>query len=181
MTPLEERLREVEGVADLVVDLEHEGVRISLQEGIDEESVLEEVRRILAAYGLRPGARGGVPTVERPGPPGRTVLEMPTVSVRRVADEAEVRLEAGDRVVVARSDRSASAITEAMVTAVSGWIDVPAPDRVSVGRTRVRGEPVVVVVVHRSDGAAAGAGMAAPSLADGLYRASRAAVESLYR
>jgi hypothetical protein len=181
MTPLEDRLREVEGVADLMVDLEHEGVRISLQDGVDEQTVLEEVRRILAAYGLRPGERAAVPTVERPGPPGRMVLEMPAVSVRRVADEAEVRLEAGERVVVARSDPSAAGITEAMVTAVSGWIDVPAPDRVSVGRTRVGGAPVVVVVVHRADTAAAGAGMAAPSLADGLYRASRAAVESLYR
>lgn len=181
MTPLEERLREVEGVSDLVADLEHDGVRITLDEGVDEEAVLEDVTRILVAYGLRPGDRGGIPTFERPGPPSRTVVETPTVSVRRVADEAEVRLEAGDRVVVARSDPTPSGIAEAMVIAVSGWIDVPAPDRVSVGRTRVRGESVVVIVVHRADAAAAGAGMAAPSLRGGLFRAARTAVESLYR
>ena len=181
MTPLEERLREIEGVADLVVDLEHDGVRISLDEGVDEETVLEEVRRILVAYGLRPGERAGIPTVERPGPPGRRVVETPTVSVRRAADEAGVRLEAGERVVVARSRPTPSGIAEAMVTAVSGWIDVPAPDRVAVGRTRVRGEPVLVIVVHRADTAAAGAGMAAPSIQGGLFRAARTAVESLYR
>lgn len=182
MTPLEERLREVEGVADLVVDLEEEGgIRLRLREGADERLVLDDVRRILAAYGLHPGEGAVVPLLERPSPPGRVVVESPSVSVRRAAGEAEIRLEAGERVVVARSAPTAAGIAEAMVTAVSGWIDVPAPDRVTVGRTRIHGDPVVVVVTHRAGAASAGAGMASPSLTIGLFRAARSAVESLYR
>ena len=60
MTGLEQRLRDVEGVSDIVIELSDdglEGIRVRMHEGTDESGVLEEIRRILVAYGLKGSAR----------------------------------------------------------------------------------------------------------------------------
>ena len=60
MTGLEQRLRDVEGVSDIVIELSDdglEGIRVRMNEGTDESAVLEEIRRILVAYGLKGSTR----------------------------------------------------------------------------------------------------------------------------
>jgi hypothetical protein len=53
---LEDRLRTVEGVASIRVELGEEGVdaiKVEVHPGADEAGVLEEIRQVLVAYGLR--------------------------------------------------------------------------------------------------------------------------------
>lgn len=60
MTGLEDRLRSVHGVSDIVVELSDdglEGIRVRMHEGTDESQILEEIRRILVAYGLKGSTR----------------------------------------------------------------------------------------------------------------------------
>ena len=56
MIGLEDRLRTVEGVASIRVELGEEGVdaiKVEVHPGADEAGVLEEIRQVLVAYGLR--------------------------------------------------------------------------------------------------------------------------------
>ncbi len=56
MIGLEDRLRTVEGVASIRVELGEEGVdaiKVEVLPGADEAGVLEEIRQVLVAYGLR--------------------------------------------------------------------------------------------------------------------------------
>jgi hypothetical protein len=65
MIGLEDRLRTVEGVASIRVELGEEGVdaiKVEVVPGADEAGVLEEIRKVLVSYGLRsrrPGWRLG--------------------------------------------------------------------------------------------------------------------------
>lgn len=56
MIGLEDRLRTVEGVASIRVELAEEGIdaiQVEVVPGADEAGVLEEIRQVLVAYGLR--------------------------------------------------------------------------------------------------------------------------------
>lgn len=191
MTGIEDRLRSVTGVSNLSIELGEEGIegiRVWLQPDADESTVLDEVRRILVAYGLRSRGEGagrrpiGTEDVVDERPARRHAPVRPSdIAVRAVPEGLEVRLEAGERRVVARADATPDGAAEAMVKAVSGWLDVPLPDRVSVGRCRVDGESVLTVLLRRAGVASVGSGLAGGSQVDGLYRAARAAVEALYR
>jgi hypothetical protein len=50
------RLQDIPGVAQVVVDLDESsgGIHVRLQPGADEDAVLEKMRGLLVAYGLRP-------------------------------------------------------------------------------------------------------------------------------
>lgn len=87
MIGLEERLRAVDGVATIRVELGDEGVdaiKVEVVPGADEAGVLEEIRQVLVAYGLRsrkPGWKLG----SRRTPPA-IVAE-----VAQIADEPDPR------------------------------------------------------------------------------------------
>lgn len=195
MIGLEERLRAVEGVADITIELGEDGldgIRVRITEGSDEAAVLEEIRRILVAYGLRsrrrwPGSERPLPAIlpetsapDAPVPPPSTGHD-PAVVVGSAEGRLQVELRAGDRRVVAAADPSAAGAAEAMVRAVSEWHTLPLPDHLDVFEDRVDDHRVITVVVRRGTAAAAGASVADPSLSRSLYRAARMALEELAR
>lgn len=63
------RLQDIPGVAQVVVDLDETsgGIHVKLQPGADEDAVLEKMRGLLVAYGLRP-REGRSDTVGRQQP-----------------------------------------------------------------------------------------------------------------
>lgn len=192
MIGLEERLRSVEGVADITIELGEDGldgIRVRITEGSDEAAVLEQIRRILVAYGLRSRRRG--PGGERPLPAIHAEPESPTappapqggqdpqVEVGSEGGRLVVRLAAGDRRVTATADPSAAGAAEAMVRVVAEWHGLPLPDHLDVFEDRVGDHPLITLVVRRGLVAAAGASVAHPSLTRSLYRAARLALEEL--
>lgn len=56
------RLQDIPGVAQVVVDLDESsgGIHVRLQPGADEDAVLEKMRALLVAYGLRPREEEGL-------------------------------------------------------------------------------------------------------------------------
>ena len=93
---LEDRLRTVDGVASIRVELGDEGVdaiKVEVTPGADEAGVLEEIRQVLVAYGLRSrrpgwklGSRRTSPAIVASvsgGPPTTGSSEQPTL----VADQ----------------------------------------------------------------------------------------------
>lgn len=61
------RLQDIPGVAQVVVDLDESsgGIHVRLEPGADEDAVLEKMRSLLVAYGLRP-RESQRPAVEEP-------------------------------------------------------------------------------------------------------------------
>lgn len=71
------RLQDIPGVAQVVVDLDESsgGIHVRLEPGADEDAVLEKMRGLLVAYGLRPREGPGVPPEEEVEPPLDTAVE----------------------------------------------------------------------------------------------------------
>ncbi len=186
MTGLEDRLRGIPGILGITIELGEEGlegIRVRLEEGAEESGVLEEIRRILIAYGLKP--RGGGPGSRIPLPeilpdaPDIALSEDPSVAIRGVGNMVEVVLSDANHRVVRRSDASALGSAEAMVRAVSDWFRLPLPDRVAVARDVLDGENVVTVLVRRSGSVVVAAGWSPRGLTQALFKSARTALESL--
>lgn len=64
------RLQDIPGVAQVVVDLDESsgGIHVRLEPGADEDAVLERMRSLLVAYGLRPRESSRVPSEEETEP-----------------------------------------------------------------------------------------------------------------
>ena len=73
------RLQDIPGVAQVVVDLDESsgGIHVRLQPGADEDAVLEKMRGLLVAYGLRPreGQDAAVGRQQQPDTAAGTILE----------------------------------------------------------------------------------------------------------
>lgn len=186
MTKLEDRLRKVPGVADLTLELGGEGlggIRVRIGAEADEAIVLDEIRRVLVAYGLtsrQPTSRGdrlplprldaeltatgGMRLLVRPGGPG-----------------LEVVLIVDGETLVARGERSPIGAVTAMARVVARQLDCPMPRRIGIVRDRLDELDVVTVVVRSDDVAGVGAALASPSLSVGVYRAVGAALVSAHR
>lgn len=187
MGGIEERLRNIEGVGDIQLELGDEGlqsIRVTLSEGGDEAEVLDEVRRILAAYGLRsrrdlrrvwarPGSTLG------PGSVSPTLPEEPSVSVRRVEEGLEVEARLGERVIVRREPATPTGAARAMAAAWSALHGGAAPHVDGAGVAAVGAHRVVVVVVVRSGREpVAGCALLSNGLTDALWRAVAAASQA---
>lgn len=181
MTGLEERLRRIAGVADLTLELGDEGlsgITVRMRDGSDESTVLEEIRRILVAYGL-----GDRRSAFRPGPVGELRLRAeasaepadPAVEVRPGPEGLVVILSTPDRRVTARGPASPEGATEAMASAVAEWIGRHPIRDLSVRRLRVDDDRVLVVVLRGGGRSTAGAAVEAGDLGGVLYRAVRSA------
>lgn len=64
------RLQDIPGVAQVVVDLDDSsgGIHVRLEPGADEDAVLEKMRTLLVAYGLRPRDGEGLALGRQPQP-----------------------------------------------------------------------------------------------------------------
>lgn len=54
MTNLAGRLQDIPGIESVVVDLDDSGILVRLEEGVDGSKVMDRVRALLVAYGVRP-------------------------------------------------------------------------------------------------------------------------------
>jgi hypothetical protein len=172
---LEDRLRRVDGVADLTVELGDEGlesIRVRVNEGTDEASVLDEIRRILVAYGLKSRKQvvtdrvvGGVVGAAE-GP------DRPRITVGPKGDGLYVRLTDGDRIVERVGERSPIGLAQAMVQAVAEWTGEESPSRIALALDELDDTPVVTMLARREGRTAVSAASCAVSLAGGIYQAA---------
>lgn len=206
MTGLEERLRSVSGVSDIVVELSDdglEGIRVRMHEGTDESQILEEIRRILVAYGLKGSTRKKsgiagtpVPPLElgdehdrdfAPVPDGRASsrvedqrsesIGLPNPVIIPAGDQLTIRLHAGSRVVEASSDATPLGAADAMVRAMCEWKGTGYPTRIAVDRLDIDGVDLVIIVARSGPNAAVAASPIGASLAVALRDAAHHIVE----
>ncbi len=201
MTGLEDRLRKVAGVTDIVVELGAEGlagIRVRLSEGAEESEVLEEIRRILVAYGLKATGRRNRATqaiqplelgIDMPSP-GEVVPHgsdpvdtsaPPTATILPIDGKLIARLEHGDRRVEATAEATPLGATEAMVRATAEWRGTRVPDRIAVDRLDIDGADVVVLVARRGDLVVSASSVVAPDLAAALAEAATSIMDRLDR
>ena len=212
MTGLEQRLRDVEGVSDIVIELGEEGldgIRVRMQEGTDESAVLEEIRRILVAYGLKGSTRRrtsespSIPELElegdtdAPGTPNVVDLREPSApesaddSQRRPdlpdpaiipgGDQLTVRLSDGVRVVEAVAEATPLGAADAMIRALCEWKGAAFPSRIAIDRLDIDGTDLVIVVARRNSTASVGSSAIRGSLAVALRDACGHIVDQLDR
>ena len=184
MIGLEDRLRKVRGVADITVELGEEGlesIRVRIDEGTDEATVLDEIRRILVAYGLRSRRpdrphldASGVRTVGQSEGPVR-----PRITVGPRAEGLYVRLTEGDRIIERTGERSPVGVAQAMVLAVAAWQEVGAPERIALALDELDSTPVVTMLARRDGRISVAAASCAVSLAGGVYQAATGVLAGL--
>lgn len=212
MTGLEQRLRDVEGVSDIVIELSDEGldgIRVRMQEGTDESAVLEEIRRILVAYGLKGSTRrrtavsppipelelegdsdaSGVPDIvdlREPAeveaatePPRRPDLPDPVIIP--AGAQLTVRLSDGVRVVEAASEATPLGAADAMIRALCEWKGAAFPSRIAIDRLDIDGTDLVIIVARRNSTAAVGSSAIRGNLAVALRDACGHIVDQLDR
>jgi hypothetical protein len=184
MMGLEDRLRRVDGVADLTVELGTEGlesIRVRIDEGTDEASVLDEIRRILVAYGLR-SRRTETVDSRNVGPAIVGVAEgpvRPRITVGPRDEGLYVRLTEGDRIVERTGVRSPIGVAVAMVQAVAEWRGSPSPERIALALDDLDETPVVTMLARREGRTAVCAASCAVSLAGGMYQAATGVLSEL--
>ena len=212
MTGLEQRLRDVEGVSDIVIELSDDGldgIRVRMHEGTDESAVLEEIRRILVAYGLKGSARRRVsmstpvPELELEGdtdtlaapdvvdlrdqavsePPvePRRRPDLPDPAIIPGGDELTVRLSDGVRVVEATAEATPLGAADAMIRALCEWKGAAFPSRIAIDRLDIDGTDLVIVVARRNSTATVGSSAIRGSLAVALRDACAHIVDQLDR
>lgn len=207
MTGLEDRLRKVIGVTDIVVELGAEGlegIRVRLSEGAEESEVLEEIRRILVAYGLKATGRRGrgaqaIPPLELGidmPPPGEEASEgavlaepasenvsdpQPSARILPIDGKLVARLEDGSRTVEATAEATPLGATEALIRATADWRGAQVPDRIAVDRLDIDGIDVVVLVARRDDLVVSASSVVAPDLAAALAEAAAGIMDRLER
>lgn len=184
MIGLEDRLRRVIGVADLTIELGEEGldsIRVRIDDDSDEGTVLEEIRRILVAYGLRSrrpskDLESEIVTATEVGsePGGR-----PRILVGPRGSGLVVKLSADDRQVEATGERSPIGVAEAMVRAVAEWEGEMDPERIAVSLDELDGVPVVTILARREGRTAVACASCSVSLAGGIYNAADTVLREL--
>ncbi|HEX6947218.1 MAG TPA: hypothetical protein VF246_07690 [Acidimicrobiia bacterium] len=165
MTPggLTGRLEEIPGVASVTVDLTEEGggISIRLEPGADESGVMERLRQILVAYGVRSPR---TQTVEEALPdPGETTPELKAlgIKVRLVPLEKGARIEVESRDI--RSHRVVAANPRAIAQGMAdAWCRVIGKIPVEVIEASIKDDGLLVVRVI--DGDVERTGMAMVSL-----------------
>lgn len=177
MMGLEDRLRRVSGVADITVELGEEGlesIRVRIDEGTDEATVLDEIRRILVAYGLK-SRKSDRPLIDSDTPRSLGASEgplRPRITVGPRGDGLYVRLTEGERIVERLGERSPIGVAQAMIQAVATWRGVDSPTRVALALDELDETPVVTMLARRDGRTSVAAASCAVSLAGGMYQAA---------
>lgn len=205
MTGLEDRLRKVVGVTDIVVELGAEGlegIRVRLSEGAEESEVLEEIRRILVAYGLKSSGRRGrgtqaIPPLElgiemplldeeapddgssRESESGAVSGSLPKATIRPIEGRLVARLEDGYRTVEASAEATPLGATEAMIRVTAEWRGARIPHRIAVDRLDIDGTDVVVLVARRDNDVVSASSVVDPDLAAALAEAAFSIMDRL--
>lgn len=181
---MEDRLRKVQGVADLTIELGETGlesIRVRIDEGTDEAAVLDQIRRILVAYGLRSRRQDRV-TAEGVEPAKLGADEQPLrprINVGPREGGLYVRLTEGERIVEKVGERSPIGVAQAMVQAIADWRAVPSPKRLALALDELDSTTVITMLARREGRTAVAAASCAVSLAGGMYQAASAVLEEL--
>ncbi|MFO7549440.1 MAG: hypothetical protein R6X29_11320 [Acidimicrobiia bacterium] len=183
---LAERLRSVDGVEEVrleVTDGGIEAIHVRLTERTNEGFVLDEIRRLLAAYGLR-SRRPQLALTQIAPPSGEEPVESAPgpveVRVTPVGEGLEVRLAGAGRAVIRRAEATRRGAAAAMAEAVAAWWGSAAPEVGGIELDRVGGYRVVtVVLLHPAGPACAGAAIVESDLHHALHRAVTAAFPEL--
>lgn len=184
MIGLEDRLRRVSGVSDITVELGEEGlesIRVRINEGTEEATVLDEIRRILVAYGLK-SRKADRPIIDSDTPRAVGASERPLrprITVGPRDDGLYVRLTEGERIVERVGERSPIGVAEAMVQAVAVWRGVDSPSRVALALDELDETPVVTMLARRDGRTSVAAASCAVSLAGGMYQAAAGVLAGL--
>ncbi len=174
---LEQRLRTVPGVSGIRIDLGRdglEGIHVSVDEGSDEAVILEDIRRILVAYGLRSRTETGWSASEQ--------VALPTsVWLGEVSGRAAARLRYEHGIFEGYGelswDGAVAACTEAIVQATGR----PIPERVRAVREVVDDSQLVVCVLVSGQVKSASVSIAdRQGLARALVRALSMALDDLH-
>lgn len=143
---LASRLGDIPGVASVVIDLEGfgRGIDVRLEPGADEAAVMEKLRALLAAYGVRRDRQPRMSVGRSSDPPARVDVEV-----------AITPIESGARIEVATSTVKSFRIVESTPLSVAqgladAWCQVIG--KVPVEITRVFIEDQSRLVVTASDG-----------------------------
>lgn len=181
---LEDRLRKVQGVADITVELGDvglESIRVRIDEGTDEASVLDEIRRILVAYGLKSRRKDGLAiAANSPKSVGEDEAPVrPRITVGPKGEGLYVRLTEGERIVERVGERSPIGVAQAMVQAVAEWRGVGSPTRLALALDELDSTPVVTMLGRRDGRTSVAASSCAVSLAGGIYQAASGVLEGL--
>jgi hypothetical protein len=186
MNGLAERLRSVDGVEEVrleVTDGGIEAIHVRLTERTNEGFVLDEIRRLLAAYGLRSRRPQLALTRVAPPPVGGTGESAPgpsEVLVSPVGEGLEVRLAGVGRAVIRRAEATRLGAAAAMAEAVAAWWGRPPPEVAGIALDRVGSHRVVTVILVHPDGPpCAGAAVVESDLDAALHRAVTAAFPDL--
>ena len=181
---LEDRLRKVSGVADITVELGEvglESIRVRIDEGTDEAAVLDEIRRILVAYGLR-SRKTEAPATDAADPAALGDAEAPLrprITVGPRGDGLYVRLTEGERIIERMGERSPIGVAQAMIQAVAEWRSVGSPSRIAVALDELDTTPVVTMLARREGRTSVAAASCAVSLAGGIYQAATGVLAGL--
>lgn len=170
------RLRQVDGVEDVELDVGEggiDGIRVRLEEGTDEMGVLDQIHKLLAAYGLRT-RRLPVAVSRGPAPRG---FARPGLAIEAVPvdGELEVRLRGEGRAVIRRGDPTPEGAVGAMAAAVAGWQGRSEPRVGGVAIRRIGGHRVLTVVLDHAGEPRAGAAVVGPGFERALHDAVAAA------
>lgn len=174
-TGLEHRLRTVPGVASLRIDLGRdglEGIHVTVDEGSDETVILEEIRRILVAYGLR--ARENLGWSEHAVSPIPT-----TVWMGEVAGRTGVRLTYEHGVFEGYGELSWAGAVKACVEAIATATGRVLPSAATAVRQQIDGVEVLLVLVSASGVRSPGVAIIDRGVAHTLVTALTAAMTDL--
>ncbi len=174
---LEQRLRTVPGVSGIRIDLGRdglEGIHVSVDEGSDEAVILEEIRRILVAYGLRSRTDSGWSAPEE--------VALPTsVWLGEVSGRAAARLRYAHGAFEGFGELNWDGAVKACAEAIAQATGRPIPEGARAVR-EVVDESQLVVCVLRSGGLKAASVAIADKdgLARALVRAVTMAMDDLH-
>lgn len=172
------RLRQVEGVIEVHLDVGEGGIdaiRVSLAPETDEADVLDQIHRLLAAYGLR--TRKVPVAVQRESRTAPVAIDgsQPTIETVPIEGELEVRLRGEGRAVIRRGRPTPEGAVGAMASAVAGWQGREEPVVGGVAIRRIGGHRVVTVVLEHRGRPQAGASIVDGDLETALHQAVVAA------
>jgi len=191
---IEERLRQVEGVAGIELELGEEGLRgikVRMEADGDEAAVLDEIRRILTAYGLRSrregigvlGGSGGIgepPRIRVRSPSGRPgSRRRAPVEIRRIADGLQVELRRDGRTIIRRGEATPMGAAKAMVAAEAADRGIDAPRVLGVRRVRLGEAEALVVALDDDAGPVVGAALCTEGITQAMWAAVDEALSRL--
>jgi len=174
---LRQRLENLEGVASIHLELAEtglSGIRVALDEGADESTVLERIRSLLVTYGLRS------PTPVSTAPPANHLDALRQISTRisPEGDGMKVEVTAEGETVVKLVEATPFAAAQAVAEGRSHLIGRPVPKVLWIGLDVIGDHRILTVLMKgESDPPTVGSAVVTEGWAEALDRAVARALD----